>query len=148
MRDEAAVRTQYRTLLRRLRAYATVDGYRNDQLSGQVLWYQENARLLKVVFTKVCSRISELCVGLLIGEPGNRARGLLLSVVRRRLYAGRRSLAEGKVCYLAVASHLQYPQFSLILSRLVLDRLTLFKPQWFFCWRSAYTRPLRPAGPV
>ena len=33
VRDEVAVRTH--TLIRRLHAHATVDGYRNDQFSGQ-----------------------------------------------------------------------------------------------------------------
>ena len=61
VRDEAAVRTHYCTLLRRLHAYATVDGYTKSTISsqGQVLGSRKRARLLKVVFTKVCSRISK-----------------------------------------------------------------------------------------
>lgn len=45
--------------------------------------------------------------GLHTGEPGNRARDLLSSVVSRRFFAGRHSPAEGKILsQLALATYL------------------------------------------
>jgi hypothetical protein len=75
VRDEAAMRTQYNTLLRQLHTHATVDGYRNDQLSGQSMVTGKRTFAKRCLYNGMFAYFKAVCEtwgGTVMHCPGRR----------------------------------------------------------------------------